>query len=334
MKRIKGMAVLLTGILIIGAFSGCGKKAGKSIAVEKGKAEADSIVIAVGENGVKYSKVQNYCYLMKQQYEKSFTNQVWDYPVGKTETIGTQAKEEIVNMITQLEVICATAKSEEIKLSNDEKDEALQKAEEIMENVSDEDKKKYCLTVSDMAKLYEDNALANKMFYIATDEADTNVQDEEAKQITIQYLQLATKSVSENGVEIVLDDAEKENVKKRAQDLLKQAKKTEDFSIFAKENGDNETVERTIGKDTQELESAVVSQAFSLETGAFSSVIEGEEGYYIVYCVNDYEQDATYAQKEKIIMERQTKMFQEKYTQWLGEYEVSISESFWNSFKL
>ena len=67
--------------------------------------------------------------------------------------MGAQAKQEIVNMVTQLKVIAQAADRNEISLTNDEKDEAMQKAEKIMEKVSDSDKKKYYLSVQGLSKL-------------------------------------------------------------------------------------------------------------------------------------------------------------------------------------
>lgn len=37
------------------------------------------------------------------------------------------------------------------------------------------------------------------MFYVATDDADTNVNDDEAKQIKISYIELITKGTDKNG---------------------------------------------------------------------------------------------------------------------------------------
>ena len=37
------------------------------------------------------------------------------------------------------------------------------------------------------------------MFYVATDDADTNVTDDEAKQIKISYIELITKGTDKNG---------------------------------------------------------------------------------------------------------------------------------------
>jgi hypothetical protein len=38
--------------------------------------------------------------------------------------------------------------------------------------------------------------------------------------------------------------------------------------------------------------------------------------------------------KEDIISQRQSKMFVEKYNQWLSDKGVDINQSFWNSFQL
>lgn len=339
MEKSKRMITsVLVGTVVFGILlTGCSKKSsisGSSVKLEQGTIEENSIVIKVGDTGVKYSEVQNYCYLMKKQYEGSFGNKIWNYKVDGDTTIGDEAKEEIINMITQLKVICATAKEEEISLTNDEKDEALQKAEEIIETATQEDKEKYFLSVQGMSDIYEENALANKMFYIATDDADTEVTEEEAKQIKIQYLQVMTNGTNQNGTKIELNEKEKEEALTRAKQLQAEAKESDDFLEFAKKNTDSASTELTIGKDSTEIDSAAVTAAFSLTKDSVSDVIETDSGYYIIYCVNDNDEDATYTKREEIIKERQTKMFKEKYAKWLGDFEVNISQSFWKIFTI
>lgn len=338
MKKSKRVAAgILAGCFSVSVlFTGCsGKSTGsKSVKLEQGAIEENSIVIKIGNIGVKYSEVQNYCYLMKAQYESSFGDKIWEYPVDKDATIGDEAKEEIVNMITQLKVINATAEEEKVSLTNDEKDEALQKAEKVMAEATEEDKQKYSLSVQGLSELYEENALANKMFYIATDDADTEVSEEEAKQIRIQYLQVMTEGTNQNGILIQLNDKEKAEALSRAEQLQKEAKNTNDFLELAKKNTDSATTELLIGKDNTQLEQEVITAAFALQKGKVSEVISTQTGYYIVYCVNDNDEDATYARREEIIEERQTKMFKKKYAKWLGDYEVSISQSFWKIFNI
>lgn len=332
-KRI--LAGILIGTLSIGALTGCGNSKGRtSVKLENGTITDNSIVIKVGDMGVKYSEVRNYCYLMKQQYEEIYSNKLWDFHLDTQTTIGDEAKEEIISMLTQLKVIQERAKEQKVELTSDEKDEALQKAEEVIGAASEKDKKGYCLTVQGLTDLYEENILANKMFYIATDAADTEVSDQEARQVKIQYIQVMTKGVNKNNTQINLTQKEKKTALEKAKELQKEAKKTKNFSDLAEQNSDSSKVELTIGQDTDQLEKTVVTAAMALKKGQVSDVIETENGYYIVYCVEENDQDATYAQKEAIIEARQTKMFKKKYKKWLGSSEVNISQSFWEKFQI
>lgn len=335
-KRI--LCVLAASVLLL---PGCsrGDSTKKNVKLETGRLEDTSIVIKAGNTGARYSEVLNYCYLLKCQYEASFGAKLWDYKLDKNTTIGDKAKQEIVNIITQLKIIKKTAEEMQITLTSDEKDEAMRHAEEIVNSASDKDKEKYCLGIQGMAGLYEDNILAEKMFYVATDEADTIVTDEEARQADIQYIEIITKGKDRNGTNISMDAATKKEAEKRAIKLLKEAKNTQDFYSFAEENTDAASISATIGRKNNLLGNKATEEVFKLKKGRFSNVIEsksadGSSGYFIIYCVNSNNEDAAYEYKEKVIEERQTSMFKEKYAGWLKDCEVSISQKFWEEFKI
>ncbi|MCH5267290.1 MAG: peptidylprolyl isomerase [Lachnospiraceae bacterium] len=337
MKRNKWLVAGMSLCLAVSTLlTGCGgnKTKKSSVKLDSGKMEADSVVMGVGDEAVRYSEMMNYAYLLKRQYEGNFGSELWGYTVGENKTVGDQAKQEIINMVTQLKVIQVTAKQQKVSLSNDEKDEALQQAEKIMENVSEEEKQTFFLTIQGMSQLYEENILANKMFYVATDDADTEVSDEDAKQVFIQYLQVLTKGRDSSGKQIDMDAAGIEQARKRGEALQKEAVKTKDFLGLAKENSDAPKQELVIGKDSEELEKAAVDVALSLRKGQVSGLIEGEQGFYVIHCVNDNDVDATQNRKEEIIEERQTAMFKKKYNSWLKKCEVNISEDFWENFQL
>lgn len=334
MKKSKRLLLgILIGALAVGGLTGC-KSPAKKVKLEKGEVKEQSIVLTVGDIGVEYREIRNYCYLLKRQYEGNFGADIWGYALGDSDSIGNQAKEEVLNMVTQLKVIKEEAQNAKITLTNDEKDEALQKAEEVMADTTAEERREYFLSVQNLSELYEENLLANKMFYVATDEADTQVSDETAKQIKIQFLQVMTKGTNKDGLELNMDETAKKTAAKKARALLKQAGGEEDFLSFAQSNTDNQVTELTLGTDDKTIAPQAVAAAFSLTKKEMSPVIEGDDGYYIIYCVDDNDQDATYAKKEQIIRERQTKMFKKKYAEWLGSSEVRISNSFWKIFKI
>ena len=62
-------------------------------------------------------------------------------------------------MITQLKVINATAEEEDVTLTNDERDEALQKAEDLLRSADSKDKEEYHLSLQGLSSIYEENAL-------------------------------------------------------------------------------------------------------------------------------------------------------------------------------
>lgn len=339
MRKSKILAGVALMALTMGLVSGCGGngKSKSGVKLENGDIQDNSVVVSVGDTGVTYSKVRNYCYLLSHQYDKNFSHDVWNYSLGKEGSIGDEAKEEVLSMVTQMAVIGKTAKSQKVTLSSDEKDQAVQRAEQLVEGATEEDKKSYCLTVQQMSEVFEENLLAEKMFYIATDEVDTDISDEEALQRKIQYIRILTNGTTESGVKVNLGSKEKAEALKRANQLLQDGAKAEDFLAFAQKNTDGASAEATIGKvgqNTGELADKAVTEAWKLKKGQLSSVIEGEDGYYIIRCVEETDEDATYERKEQLIEERQTEMFRKKYGKWLGDDEVRISKSFWKIFQI
>lgn len=333
--------VLYVFLIALLALSGCSKE---SISIKRQKLETGdikdiSIVIKVGDTDVKYSEVRNYCYLLKCQYEDNFGKELWQYKLDSDSTIGDEARQEVASLITQLKIIKKTAENMKVALTSDEKNEAVRNAEEIVNNASAEDKKAYCLNVQNMTELYSDNILAEKMFYIATDDADTVVTDDEARQIDIQYIEVITKGTDRNGNYISMNAKDKKEAKKRALRLLNEAKKSKNFLEFAEENTDAENVSATIGKNNDLLGRLATDEALKLKKGKISNVIsskvsDGTEGYVIIYCINNNNEDATYDCKESIIEERQTNMFKDKYAEWLKGCDVKISQSFWEEFEI
>ena len=328
MKRILHVAGIFCAVMLLSA---CGaKNEAEKVKIEEENLTKDSVIMTVEEEAVTYEEALTYMYFLKQQYEPTFGSGIWEYKLEGNGTINDMAKEEMISMITQIKVIAKAASDQDIFLDNDEKGEMNQLAATLYEEASEEDKKAYFLDQDTIEKIYQENQLATKMFYLMTDDVNTEVSDAEAKQSTLQYIMVMTKGTDRNGTAISMDDATKSSAQKKAQTLLKDGKKAQRFGNFANTNSDISEYEIIIGADDTTHEKAFVDAAMSLKTGQFSDVIAGEEGYYIIYCVNDNNEEATAARKEEIIAERQNTAFLEQYNSWLEKCDIEISSLFWD----
>lgn len=288
----------------------------------------DSYAIKVGEETVYYNEAMVYVLLLKQEYEPSLGEEIWDYDAGDGTRFADMAKQEVTDEIIQLKIISNKAKELGIELDEDEEEEALETATEHFNVISVEDKNKYGITLGTLNQVYRDNLLASKVFDIVTSDIDTEVSDAQARQITIYQILIKTTKQDLNGEIISLTPDQKQDALKETRKLLKKAKKEEDFKIFAKENTQADKVEYTFGKG--DMNDAVEEAAFGLETGQLSGVIVSDEGYHIIYCANHFDENATADKKEDIILERQTKYFQDTYEKWQETYKVTINNKVWN----
>ena len=59
--------------------------------------------------------------------------------------------------------------------------------------------------------------------------------------------------------------------------------------------------------------------------------IRAGDGYYIFYCVSEYDEDATIAKKEELIALRQEEAFKELYETWRTGAEIEINEVLWKA---
>lgn len=338
-KRRKCLWII--SVILILALSGCSsKKEPKEDAtkVEEGNGTGDTIkdkgalqpdltILTVGNQKVPYNEVMVYVLMLKELYEPSFTNVIWNYKLDSGITFGEMAREEVINQIIQLKIMTQQAEQLNTALTDDELIEIENYANEYLAGITKEDQETYGINYDTVFEVCKDNYLAEKVFDVATMDVDTTISDEEAKQVKVWQIEVSTQSTNKEGEIITLSDEEKAAALAKAKKLLKKVKKEEDFYTFALSNSDDSQVEYTLGKGDQS--DTYIDAAFALEEGKISKVIETDTGYYILYCVDSFDEDATAQKKEEIISQRQDEAFQKLYKEWLGEYKVKVAQKNW-----
>jgi len=270
----------------------------------------------------------------QENYESDYGNNVWGVDIlGNGETFGNMIKDEVMNQITELKIIRAEAEKQGISLSEEELADANAYAREHFEGLAEEDINRYLITEELLQQVYADNLLASKMFETLTINVDTNVPVLDAKQITVQHILINNVHFDEEGNKITFSTEEKAEAYDKIKSLLEQAKLTEDFYALAEANTEAEIIEYTFGRGKGPIaySAAFEQAAFTLKTGQVSDIISTDYGWHILYCVSDYNEDATIQIKETIIEQRRSEMFAELYTQWSVNYDIVVNSEAWDA---
>lgn len=299
-----------------------------------GQVNTGELIALIGDNRVYYNEAMVYLKSAQKNYEIEYGKDIWDVDIlGNGETFGSMIKSEVIKQLTELKIIRDKAKELGIELTEEEVAEANTYAKEHFEGLTDKDKSRYLITEELLQQVYADNLLANKVFENETINVDTNVSAVDSKQITVQHILIYNEEYDENGNKVTMTAADKEERYNKVLSLLEQAKKTDDFYALAEANSEAETMEYTFGRGQgpTEYSDAFEQAAFTLKTGQVSDIISTDYGWHIIYCVSDYNEDATIQVKENIIEERRNKMFSELYTQWSADYDVVVNSEAWNA---
>ncbi len=287
-------------VLAAAVVCGCGVKetllSGRKSDKEYGKAE--TMVIVTTE---------------RLRYEELYTDQIWDTVVDESgttfeETLMTQ----IHDFLKELKTMSRMAEEEKVTLSGKERELAKQAAAQYMEELKNAgDSSEIDRDV--VESLYKDYWKAEKLVETLTESVNLEVSDSEAKVITVD--------------EIVLSD------KDQADEALKKVQ-TEgtDFLTVAKEMSEDQEIEKKISRGMRS--DAYEQAAYALSTGETSDVIEADGKYYILRCVNDYDEAATKIRKEEMIREKKNEAFYETYSEYAAKVHLAKDDSLWKNLSI
>lgn len=290
------MAVVLAAAVVCG----CGVKetllSGRKSEREYGKAE--TMVIVTTE---------------RLRYEELYTDKIWDTVVDESgTTFGETLMSQIHDFLKELKTMSRMADEEKITLSGKERELVKQAAAQYMEKLKNAgDGSEIDRDV--VESLYEDYWKAERLVETLTKSVNLEVSDSEAKVITVD--------------EIVLSD------RNQADETLKKVQ-TEgtDFLTVAKAVSEAQEIEKKISRGMRS--DAYEQAAYALSTGEISDVIESDGKYYILRCVNDYDEAATKIRKEEMIREKKNEAFYEIYSEYAANVHLMRDDSLWKNLSI
>lgn len=224
-------------------------------------------------------------------------------------------KQEVISYMIDNEVVYQQAQKEKIKVTDDEVNQKYSQIEKMLDTNQeykkllddagvDEDYLKETIKKDLAVQKYRENY-----------EQDLKVTDKEVekyykehkddfKEESVEAYHILVSTLDDNNKPV--DDSKKEELKSKAESLLKEIKNGGDFEKIAKENSDDKSSGKKggyLGYFTKDSKNAqFTKEAFKLEKGQVSDVFETPFGYEIVKVTNKKtEQKSLEDSREEIV---------------------------------
>lgn len=283
--------------VIMLAADGCGESAPITSEAEvvKGYTDSQIMLVAVTE---------------KNRYNQIYTGQIWEIQVDQE---GTTFREyllgEVRHFLEEVKTMNRMADEKEITLTGQEEERLRELTEDYYESLTEADKTYIGVSQEEVFQLYSDYYRAEKLVDELTKDVDLEISDSEAKVIRVQEIQIRNH-----------EDAQRIHTQAMTEGV--------DFSSLARAVSESEEIEKPVGRGerSKEYEEA----AFMLAEGEISPIIRDGDWFFIVKCIDEYDEEATLDRKENLALNRKNQAFRSMYDPFAAENPVVLDGDAWD----
>lgn len=304
-KFCKAAALLGAAVMMISALAGCGKNTKVVLTAGLKKNE----VFRISSASCVLPEVMVYLTNMQNQYESVYGSQIWNASDGQL-SLEQEEREQVLTQLARIKVMNLLAQKKEVTLDDKEKERAAAAGREYFASLNSAEVTALNVTQDLITKMYEEYALAEKVYQTIVENVNPEVSDDEARTITVDMIRVGDSAKASQ----VLGKAKEEGV---------------DFETLAQAESEDQTVTQSFGKG--EVSEALEKATFNLGKDEISDVVESDGSYYILKCISTFDEAQTKANKEKIVKQRQSEAFDTEYTAFEQTLVRQLNEELWNS---
>ena len=323
MKKIRFTALLLSGVMAVSVFAGCG-----SVNKEAVVATFDEKEIALG--------VPNFAARLQQAYQDDmyqyyFGGSVWDNDFyGNGTTMAEDVKSSVMESMFELYTLQAHMEEYGVTLSEDEKASITEAATAFIEANSSKALKELGADQEIVEEYLTLLTIQAKMHEAIIADVDTNVSDEEANTGAYSYVTVSKTSYT---------DEDGNTAEYTEEELAELADTVKAFVAEAKDGSMEDAAENyaytvntgTFTANDEYLDENVLAALQGLEEGEISEVIDTENTYYVVRLDAKTDEAATETTRQNIIADREDALYDEVLTGWQEEHVWEVNESVWET---
>ena len=239
----------------------------------------------------------------------------WERSVGDI-TMEEYIKESVEEEMIRITSCIIMADEMAITISSEELEEITAAAEKSYASVSENhDLAAYGITLDSVIALYTKQELYDKIFDELSSDVDIQISESDTKVIEVNYAEIPLETDSD-----VLEA------------LRQEVQAGTDFETACNEYGLEAIMNQVLKKGSMPDE--FESVAYALVDGELSEIIETDECYYLIQCVEDYLISESVANNNKVMADARQETFNEAYTEFSAETSLQFNDAAWEEISV
>lgn len=268
----------------------------------------------------------------QNRYESVYGPEVWEVSLENV-TMEENVKETVLAKLAQIKTMYLLAKDREVALDEAERRQVEQAAGEYFDSLNETEIELMGVKYDTIEQLYEEYALADKVYRYIIQDINPEISDDEARTITVQHILFRTYTMDGAGNRVDYSERLRQSVREKACEVQQQAVSGEyDFVDLASRYSEDSTITYSFGKG--DMEEGFEEVAFSLETGEVSPVIETDVGYHIIKCISTFDREQTDLNKLEIVEQRRREVFGQEYDAFVETLARQLNTGLWEDLAL
>jgi parvulin-like peptidyl-prolyl isomerase len=317
-KGKKMLALLICAACMLGT-TACGKEQTEDVG---------EVVYEFGDSVITYGEFYIYAKTVEEDYHKSYGKGIWSQELSTddgTSTVKEVTIQDLVEDINRVKVLISQAEDLNLSLSDSEKAEAENTAQQFYSGLTEQDKEESEVTQVLVTQVIEENMLARKVYDQKLEEYDFEISEEEARMTTFYDMVFECYDVKEDGSVEEYTEEKKAIQLQKANEALSSLAQEEDVTYDDIVNQYNLQYSATYTMSKTEMieeyGESIADKLLALSDGEVSTVIESEYGYHIFKMIQSNDEELTKKNKEEIIAKKQKEYFSSIYEEWLKKYD-------------
>lgn len=306
--------------------SGCSQVAQADIQFTTGLSDQD--LFKIGQEVLKKPEALVLLTSLRNSYESVYGEEIWKVSVGD------QVFEDIVlesakDLLAQMKCMVLMARENNITLSEAEKRTLRESAQEFCGLADAGEMAKAGVSEENVYQLFYEYRLAHFLIEELTMDVDVEVSDNDARIVQVQQIYFST--AGKDGAE-AMGEEERQGQYEEIAKVKQRLEEGEDFTKLAEIYGQGTHSQAAVARG--EMPAAYEEAVFALEDGEVSDIIETEEGYYLVKCLEDYDMEATQAHKEELAAAKKQEAFSQLFDTFTAGLPAEFNQGAWGSLSM